>query len=486
MTASPDQPHGRRTVRHSEQAEVDAPVRPATARTGRRAQLPSATEWRADDAAAPTWTDNVSHPVNAVHATLTPVGHGHPVTGPLASVDSDRENSARGRRASLPAGEVSPAVLVELLEPAVEVLSTEEPGAVVVAPERAEPVDAPVIFDAPSAPEDVAVTAPPPGSFGLTRRELRERRVAAEKARAQETPEAIGAILNSGPILLPYLSSAPTQSVADALAEFDALTREPHAVASVDSGEANLSIAAPISAWGLQGHAVTEPEPQSGLEPERLSNTGTELQAELEPETELKPETEQKPETELEAELEAEFATDDDDEPIIFIDPTPTPTSLRSSGHWSVRAEMDDDIEFLEGNIARSVGADGEIVTNAFVMPATPYSVDITSPFTASGEAMITGTVDLPASLASTGAQPGRVDQSDYDMDPLDREVSSTDSAPVRAIRAVSTHTSSNGMITGRKPQGNRMLTILVVSASGMAVAVAGLLFAGFALNVFP
>jgi hypothetical protein len=56
----------------------------------------------------------------------------------------------------------------------------------------------------------------------------------------------------------------------------------------------------------------------------------------------------------------------------------------------------------------------------------------------------------------------------------------------VRAIRAVSTHTSSNGMVTSKKPQGNRMLTGMVVLASTMAVGVAGLLIAGFALQLFP
>jgi hypothetical protein len=50
---------------------------------------------------------------------------------------------------------------------------------------------------------------------------------------------------------------------------------------------------------------------------------------------------------------------------------------------------------------------------------------------------------------------------------------------PVRAIKAVSTHTATGTIITPTKQPGTRGFTILIVAASAMAVVVVGLLVAG-------
>jgi len=55
----------------------------------------------------------------------------------------------------------------------------------------------------------------------------------------------------------------------------------------------------------------------------------------------------------------------------------------------------------------------------------------------------------------------------------------------VRAITAVSSHTATRGGIESGRKQSNRMLNVLLVTASVMAVAVAGLLIAGFVFNIF-
>jgi hypothetical protein len=106
-------------------------------------------------------------------------------------------------------------------------------------------------------------------------------------------------------------------------------------------------------------------------------------------------------------------------------------------------------------------------------------------PFTATGEILVTGSIDLPRSLGSTGAHPHRVDNSDFEDDPLDSQVVSTDSAPVRAIRAISTHTSTRGVIESKRPQGNRMPTIMIIAASVLALGVVGLLVAAAVLHLF-
>jgi hypothetical protein len=65
----------------------------------------------------------------------------------------------------------------------------------------------------------------------------------------------------------------------------------------------------------------------------------------------------------------------------------------------------------------------------------------------------------------------------DHMFDAFDSEVVSNDSAPVRAIRAVSTHTSSRGVIQqAQKPQSNRLLTVGIITASVLALGVVGLL----------
>ena len=92
---------------------------------------------------------------------------------------------------------------------------------------------------------------------------------------------------------------------------------------------------------------------------------------------------------------------------------------------------------------------------------------------------------DLPRNFAATGQS----DRYDSGLDELfdlnDAEITSTDSSPVRAIRAVSTHTSGHGVTHTQKPKGTRALTALLIAASSMAVVVAGLLVAAFAFNVF-
>jgi hypothetical protein len=146
-----------------------------------------------------------------------------------------------------------------------------------------------------------------------------------------------------------------------------------------------------------------------------------------------------------------------------------------------VQAEMDDDDGLFENTLTRRVGTGtSAITTSALVLPSVPQASDLTRPLTSTGEILVTGSIDLPRSLGSTGAHPHRVDNSDYEDDPLDSQVSSPDSAPVRAIRAVSTHTSTRGVIESKRPQSNRLLTGIIITASVLVVGVVGLLVYAF------
>ena len=172
------------------------------------------------------------------------------------------------------------------------------------------------------------------------------------------------------------------------------------------------------------------------------------------------------------------------------VEPEGVPVTVTESnwippiGHWSAQGEVDED-EPAEGSISRTIGS-GISTTTALVLPSVPEGADIRGPLTSAGQIMLTGSIDLPRTLSSTG-QSDRFDGESMDalFDLSDAEVISTDSSPVRAIRAVSTHTSGHGVTHTQKPKGTRALTGLLIAASSLAVVVAGLLVAAFAFNVF-
>jgi hypothetical protein len=154
---------------------------------------------------------------------------------------------------------------------------------------------------------------------------------------------------------------------------------------------------------------------------------------------------------------------------------TEPPTSTPPTGHWSTQAQLDDETQFGDAQLARNIGStSGAVTTSALVLPSIPNH-DF-GPI-GTGDIMVTGSISLPQSLSATGALPAQLDESDLDhlLDPGDHQVASTDSQPVRAIKAVSTHTSSRGVIATVKPKGTRGLTALIIAATSMAVIVGAL-----------
>lgn len=155
----------------------------------------------------------------------------------------------------------------------------------------------------------------------------------------------------------------------------------------------------------------------------------------------------------------------------------------RPVGHWSTQADLDDETQPYESTINRKVSS-GHATTNALVLPITPER-DIRGALTGTGEIMLTGSIDLPASLGSSGTT-DRHDHVGLDslFDANDHELTPTDSQPVRAVRAVSTHQTGQAVTHTQKPKGNRVLTVLLFAAVGMAVVGVGLLVAVVLMNV--
>jgi hypothetical protein len=150
-------------------------------------------------------------------------------------------------------------------------------------------------------------------------------------------------------------------------------------------------------------------------------------------------------------------------------------TATPPTGHWSTQAQLDDETQFGDAPLSRNIGAtSGAVTTSALVLPSIP---DHDFGPIGTGDVMVTGSISLPPSLSATGALRTQLDESELDhlLDPGDSQVASTDSQPVRAIKAVSTHTSSRGVINTGKPKGTRGLTALIIAATSMAVIVGAL-----------
>ena len=396
----------------------------------------------------------------------------------------------------------------------------------------------------------------------LSRRELREMRAAAEaQAPAlqppSDRPEPIVALLNSGPIEISTLAPPPGQSqaLAEAMAEFDLLTRSRREAEARARDAQVASLATPVVAQAQQAPVAL---PQSVPAPQPFEQAPAQ-QAPAEQQVQQQPAVQYDPFAELLAaagqpSAPQPFAAQPAPQPQVEVAYPPTATlpsppspsalpapsapqppqatapgqqqyvasleqppllappvfsdpasavpaqspvvqsapagepdqhggrSPRASGHWRVQAAIEDNELPFENTLSRTVGSTtSAITTSALVLPSVPQPDRILNAVTSTGEILVTGTIDLPRSLGSTGAHPSRIDNSDFEDDPLDSQVAAPDSAPIRAIRAVSTNTSTRGVIETRKPAGTRMLTTVIIVASALCVGLVGLLVFAFA-----
>jgi hypothetical protein len=152
---------------------------------------------------------------------------------------------------------------------------------------------------------------------------------------------------------------------------------------------------------------------------------------------------------------------------------SPSPST---GSHWSVGIHDDDDP--FENTFSREVGSAVSLSnTNALVLPEMPTG-GISGPVAGTGEIIITGMIDVPRMVSSTGAVPTVHESPDIDdlFDPGDLTAAPADAAPVSALKAVSSHTSARSIITtGKRSSSNAVTTVLVASTVVMAVVAIGL-----------
>lgn len=157
------------------------------------------------------------------------------------------------------------------------------------------------------------------------------------------------------------------------------------------------------------------------------------------------------------------------------------------TGHWSLGATESFDDVIAPGS-SESSGA--TTTSSALIIPVVPSAVDMTGPLNATGEILLTGSIDLPRGLGSTGQVQGHFDGSDIDnlLDQHDRDASPNSTVePVAATRAISTHvpTVSTNIVPPKKTS-HKVGAIVGVSAGGVAaLAVIGAVIAGFVFHVF-
>ncbi len=311
----------------------------------------------------------------------------------------------------------------------------------------------------------------------LTRRELRALRDAhgitsqTTGETAYPTPEAQApdaAVAAAGTPL-----AAPSSRLDSALAEFDQLAAGRPAPVPTDPPAPRGRRAAAVPATAPPPAPAAAPAGPAQIAPEALETPlaappsrapAAQPQAEVVVAEIVAEPVAQAPEQHPEGVVEATIVQD--------VEPS---TSTPPTGHWSTQAQLDDETQVNEAPLSRNIGnTSGAITTSALVLPSIP-SHDF-GPLS-SGEILVTGSISLSESFTTTGAHPKQLDESDLDHlpAPADHQVASTDSQPVRAIRAVSTHTSSRGVINNVKPKGTKGLTALIIAATGMAVVVGAL-----------
>ncbi|OII36465.1 hypothetical protein BIU98_17485 [Curtobacterium sp. MMLR14_010] len=153
-------------------------------------------------------------------------------------------------------------------------------------------------------------------------------------------------------------------------------------------------------------------------------------------------------------------------------EPKPMTTTFATPvGHWSTQAHDSNDTEVHDE--ATGIRRVAETGSNAIILPNSALA-DPTGALNATGEVILTGSIDLPASLSSTGSH-RPIDGAEVDrlLEQHD-EQPETDASPVRASRAVSSHTSTRQVVlAAAKPKESRVPMVLGITVGGVCVAAA-------------
>jgi hypothetical protein len=129
--------------------------------------------------------------------------------------------------------------------------------------------------------------------------------------------------------------------------------------------------------------------------------------------------------------------------------------------------------------LSRSTGAVS--MPNALILSQAPEVAPI-APLSATGEVLITGTLNLPEGLGSTGHVRGTADGKEVDATLVDGELPAHSSPPpIAASAAISTVKTAGEVIKPPAPEkGSRLMLTLAITAGALALALVGVLILAF------
>ncbi|MBA8991441.1 hypothetical protein FHW23_002710 [Curtobacterium pusillum] len=439
---------------------------------------------------------------------------------------SRRQARERERAAASGAQPVTPPPSVAA--PAEQPEARRRPGSH-VAPAPSAPAQSAAPSSAASAPTGVPPMPPAsateivPGTGGLTRRQIRQMRAAEGQA------------VQPVPLQIPTPQSSD-RTVQDVLGSVDALQADPQSAATDRSEPGPSAQEPPAETVALDQAAVAQATEADGSpdaiqpleeaaahseEPRRHRSTWAPHDAvdetEPEPAAEVAPDAPdvpaQSPSAPVGSSTPAVFplSLDENDTNEVPAAPTSAPRSSaptsapRSAGtddtgaprvpasfqrpsepkpvttafeppvgHWSQQAHGSNDAEVHDEETGtRRVAVTN---TNAIILPNSALA-DPTGALNATGEVILTGSIDLPASLSSTGSH-RPIDGAEVDrlLEQHD-EQPDTDASPVRASRAVSSHTSTRQVVlAAAKPKESRTPLILGVTVGAVGLAAAAVI----------
>lgn len=343
--------------------------------------------------------------------------------------------------------------------------------------------------DVPAASAEAPVTPQsPPGEHTITRRELREMRNAAAAQAPVETP--VPAQLPEG------LKPAQSAELTEAMSEFDRMLKAsqiPPLVEPPAPSPPPAATAPPAAVPEYPAPAASMPErpaPAASAAaptavPESAAPAPTAVPQPPASVSAPPPEVAQRPAPPV-ADSPAIAGPESPAEPLREVVSAPE-VYAAPAGHWSSQVDIDEQYQKARGPHKRDLSSSDAITTSALVLPSFPSTGPITGPVSGTGQVLMTGSIDLPRSLGINGLHPSRYDRADIDsiIDAGDREDSAPDSAPVRAVRAVSTYTSSQGIIQTKRPRGNNLPMVLSITAGVMMIGVVVLVVAGMIFKIF-
>lgn len=337
------------------------------------------------------------------------------------------------------------------------------PAPVIVAPlpRAAEPA---VVAPAPAADSSVDLGASP-----LTRRQARQQERIRTASVPVITPEVAAAY--SASVTVPPASPLTTPALA------------PSEPVSVNSGMHDLFGLAPSTA---AAPVVVASQPTAGPEPKGATAPKAESAPVFAPWDAIAPDVHadvdaDEAEADPRADLGLDTESDDEDEQKERV-----VSPLLGAGLLSGTVDQAELPPSFDQLLARSTGSIS--MPNALILSQAPEIAPMVAPLSSStGEVLITGTLNLPEGLGSTGHALGTADGKEVDATLVDGELPAHSSpTPIAASAAISTVKTAGEVIRPPVPEkGSRLMLTLAITAGALALALVGVLILAFVTGVF-